>query len=56
MYIVEGPEFIKVYGPGVNPGILPRFNGEIFVDTKDAGKGECTIKIQGPKGSVGFLY
>lgn len=50
MGFVDGAEAIKVYGQGVNAGILAHFNGEFCIDTENAGRGQCAVKILGPKG------
>lgn len=50
--LLDGPDKITVRGDGVLPGILATYNGTFYVDTEDAGKGDCEVKVQGPKGEL----
>ncbi|XP_055868283.1 filamin-A-like isoform X2 [Biomphalaria glabrata] len=42
---------VKVWGPGIQSGILPEFRGTFWVETTGAGAGELTVRINGPKGA-----
>jgi filamin len=42
---------VKVYGPGVNDGILPDFESHFIVDARGAGSGELKVVLMGPKGT-----
>lgn len=45
------PSKVKVYGSGVEHGILSKFNSNFVVDTKGAGAGQLTVRVRGPKGT-----
>ncbi|KAK3096080.1 hypothetical protein FSP39_022879 [Pinctada imbricata] len=48
----RGPNYpVKVYGPGVEDGILPDFESHFMVDARGAGAGELHVSIMGPKGA-----
>ncbi|XP_067943794.1 filamin-B-like [Watersipora subatra] len=53
-YLIDQSEKIHVHGPGVLPGILANFDGTFYIDTEGAGKGDCEVKIKGPKGDVKY--
>ncbi|CAK5072454.1 unnamed protein product [Meloidogyne enterolobii] len=42
---------IKVYGPGIEHGILHSFKSNFVVETKGAGAGQLTVRVRGPKGA-----
>ncbi|KAH9498672.1 hypothetical protein Btru_007267, partial [Bulinus truncatus] len=42
---------VKVWGPGIENGIFPDFQGTFWVETTGAGAGELTVRINGPKGA-----
>ncbi|CAD5230269.1 unnamed protein product [Bursaphelenchus okinawaensis] len=42
---------VKVYGPGVEHGILATFKSNFVVETKGAGAGQLTVRVRGPKGA-----
>ena len=42
---------VRVTGPGVEHGILARFQSKFIVETKGAGAGQLTVRVRGPKGS-----
>ena len=48
--VADGPDKITVHGPGIHAGILASFEGVFYIDTENAGRGECEVKIKGPKG------
>jgi filamin len=45
------PSKIKVYGPGIDHGILHSFKSNFIVETKGGGAGQLTVRIRGPKGA-----
>ncbi|KAJ8310907.1 hypothetical protein KUTeg_012772 [Tegillarca granosa] len=45
----KGP--VKLYGPGVEDGILPDYKSHFWVDARGAGAGEIHVSIMGPKGA-----
>jgi filamin len=42
---------VKVFGPGVEHGILHSFKSNFVVETKGAGAGQLTVRVRGPKGA-----
>ncbi|XP_063426627.1 filamin-B-like isoform X3 [Mytilus trossulus] len=42
---------VRVTGPGVEHGILAKFQSKFIVETKGAGAGQLTVRVRGPKGS-----
>ncbi|XP_012935156.2 filamin-C [Aplysia californica] len=42
---------VKVWGPGVENGILPGFQSTFWVETTGAGSGDLRVRIMGPKGA-----
>ena len=54
-YVVEikgstGSGIIKVYGPGLENGVFPDYQGHFFVDATGAGGGELHVSVMGLKG------
>lgn len=45
------PSKVRVYGPGLENGLLRNFKGEFLVETKGAGPGTLKIRIHGPRGA-----
>ncbi|KAJ7305485.1 hypothetical protein OS493_040675, partial [Desmophyllum pertusum] len=45
------PSKVRVYGPGLENGLLRSFKGEFLVETKGAGPGTLKIRIHGPRGA-----
>jgi hypothetical protein len=45
------PSKVKVYGPGIEHGILHSFKSNFVVETKGAGAGQLTVRVRGPKGA-----
>ena len=45
------PSKVRVYGPGLENGLLRQFKGNFMVDTKGAGPGTLKIRIHGPRGA-----
>jgi len=46
------PTKVKVYGSGIEHGILSRFKSNFVVDTRGAGAGQLTVRMRGPKGII----
>ncbi|XP_074658485.1 filamin-A-like isoform X4 [Tubulanus polymorphus] len=42
---------VRVTGPGVEAGILPKFQSRFICETRGAGAGQLTVRIRGPKGA-----
>lgn len=42
---------VRVYGPGVEPGVLATFQSRFLCDTRGAGAGQLTVRVRGPKGA-----
>lgn len=40
---------VRVYGPGIEHGVLPLFQSRFVCETKGAGAGQLTVRIRGPK-------
>ncbi|XP_037872058.1 filamin-A isoform X1 [Bombyx mori] len=45
------PSKVRVYGPGVEPGVLASFQSRFVCDTRGAGAGQLTVRVRGPKGA-----
>ena len=41
---------VRVFGPGVEHGVLPIYQSRFVCDTRGAGAGQLTVRIRGPKG------
>lgn len=46
---------VRVYGPGIEPGVLATYQSRFICDTRGAGAGQLTVRIRGPKGSYNFV-
>ncbi len=46
------PSKVRVYGPGVEHGVLAMYQSRFICDTRGAGAGQLTVRIRGPKGAV----
>ena len=44
------PSKVRVYGPGVEHGVLAMYQSRFICDTRGAGAGQLTVRIRGPKG------
>lgn len=44
------PTKVKVYGTGIEDGLLATFQSHFVCDTRGAGAGQLTVRIRGPKG------
>ena len=44
------PSRVRVYGPGVEHGVLAMYQSRFICDTRGAGAGQLTVRIRGPKG------
>ncbi|KAI6210499.1 BMA-FLN-2, isoform d [Aphelenchoides besseyi] len=42
---------VRVYGPGIEHGILAKFESNFVVETRGAGAGQLTVRVRGPKGA-----
>lgn len=42
---------MRVYGPGIEPGVLAVYQSRFICDTRGAGAGQLTVRIRGPKGA-----
>uniref|UniRef100_A0A0M3IJ88 Filamin-A n=1 Tax=Ascaris lumbricoides TaxID=6252 RepID=A0A0M3IJ88_ASCLU len=40
---------VRVFGPGIEHGILSTFKSNFIVETKGAGAGQLTVRVRGPK-------
>ena len=47
---VSGASLLKVSGPGLQDGLLGRYQPQFTIDTSEAGKGEIKVEIGGPRG------
>jgi len=45
------PSKVRVYGPGVEHGVLAMYQSRFICDTRGAGAGQLTVRIRGPKGA-----
>ncbi|XP_045132539.1 filamin-B-like isoform X2 [Portunus trituberculatus] len=45
------PSKVKVYGPGIEHGVLAAYQSRFICDTRGAGAGQLTVRIRGPKGA-----
>lgn len=44
------PSKVRVYGPGIEHGVLAMFQSRFICDTRGAGAGQLTVRVRGPKG------
>lgn len=42
---------VRVFGPGIEHGVLATFQSRFICDTRGAGAGQLTVRIRGPKGN-----
>ena len=49
------PSKVRVYGPGVEHGVLAMYQSRFICDTRGAGAGQLTVRIRGPKGDLAPL-
>lgn len=47
---------VKVYGEGIQDGILATYQSSFTVDTRGAGPGQLKVKVRGPKGKFCLNY
>ncbi|XP_062580675.1 filamin-A-like [Saccostrea cucullata] len=45
------PRKVKVYGPGVQDGLVQTFESKFLVETVGAGAGQLAVRIRGPRGA-----
>ena len=50
------PSRVKVYGPGVEHGVLAVYQSRFICDTRGAGAGQLTVRIRGPKGNYRLSF
>lgn len=43
------PAQVRVYGPGIEPGVIQRFESKFIVETFGAGAGQLSVRIRGPR-------
>lgn len=43
---------VRVYGPGIEHGVLAIFQSRFICDTRGAGAGQLTVRVRGPKGKL----
>lgn len=46
------PSKCRIYGPGLEHGVLSTFKGDFVCDTKGAGAGQLKVRVHGPKGKL----
>ena len=44
------PTEVKVFGPGIEDGLIDWFESRFLVDTHGAGAGQLAVKVRGPRG------
>jgi len=42
---------VRVFGPGIQHGVLATFQSRFICDTKGAGAGQLSVRVRGPKGA-----
>ncbi|GAB6018892.1 hypothetical protein CHUAL_000550 [Chamberlinius hualienensis] len=42
---------VRVYGPGIEHGVLATYQSRFICETRGAGAGQLTVRIRGPKGA-----
>jgi len=50
------PSKVKVYGPGIEHGVLASFQSRFICDTRGAGAGQLTVRVRGPKGNLVYFF
>ena len=51
-----GLQPVKVWGPGIENGIIPDFQSTFWVETTGAGAGDLRVRIMGPKGQSSLPF
>ena len=46
------PRKVKVYGPGIESGVIQRYESKFIVETYGAGAGQLSVRIRGPRGML----
>lgn len=46
---------VRVWGPGIENGVLNNFQSNFWVDATGAGAGELRVRLMGPKGEARCL-
>lgn len=44
------PRKVRVYGPGIQNGLIQTFESKFLVETAGAGAGQLAVRIRGPRG------
>lgn len=44
------PRKVRVYGPGMEPGVIQKFESKFIVETYGAGAGQLSVRVRGPRG------
>lgn len=47
--VLHPPE-VRVFGPGLEHGVLWNFQSHFFVDARQAGQGDLTVRVRGARG------
>ena len=45
------PREVRVFGPGVEDGLLQTFESRFLVETHGAGAGQLAVRVRGPRGT-----
>ncbi|XP_071747892.1 filamin-A-like [Lepeophtheirus salmonis] len=45
------PSKVRVYGPGIEHGVLAMYQSRFICDTRGAGAGQLSVRMKGPKGA-----
>eukprot|EP00096_Caligus_rogercresseyi_P013172 TRINITY_DN5849_c0_g1_i1.p1 TRINITY_DN5849_c0_g1~~TRINITY_DN5849_c0_g1_i1.p1 ORF type:complete len:945 (-),score=251.50 TRINITY_DN5849_c0_g1_i1:1000-3834(-) len=45
------PSRVRVYGPGIEHGVLAMYQSRFICDTRGAGAGQLSVRMKGPKGA-----
>ncbi|XP_060074083.1 filamin-A-like [Ylistrum balloti] len=45
------PRKVRVYGPGIQDGLIQSFESKFLVETYGAGAGQLSVRIRGPRGA-----
>lgn len=46
------PRKVRVYGPGVQDGLIQTFESKFLVETSGAGAGQLAVRIRGPRSKL----
>ena len=48
------PRKVRVYGPGIESGVIQKYESKFIVETYGAGAGQLSVRIRGPRG--GYIH